>query len=80
LSDLMWLASVSKRVRTLVVRFLAEPATSARARACVFSDPLKFTHTIGSERPLGLLLLDGPLIKLGSRRDDRLEAVSRQGI
>jgi hypothetical protein len=76
LSDLMRLALVSKRVRTLVVRFLAEPATSARARACVFSDPLKFTHTIVTERPLGLLLLDGPLITLGSRRSSR---VSRSG-
>ena len=74
--DLMRLASVSRRVRTLVVEFLAEPDTSARARAGVFSDPLKFTHTIVTERPLGLLLLDGPLSTLGPRDSSR---VSRSG-
>jgi len=76
-SDLMRLASVSKRVRTRVVRFLAEPATSARARACVFSDPLKFTDPMVTERPLGLLLLDDPLSTLGSRRSSR---ISRSGV
>jgi hypothetical protein len=55
LSDLMRLALVSKRVRTLVVRFLADPHTSARA---VFSDPLKFNRTM-TDRPLGLLLPPG---------------------
>ena len=55
LSDLMRLALVSKRVRTLVVRFLADPHTSTRA---VFSDPLKFNRTM-TDRPLGLLLPPG---------------------
>lgn len=72
----MRLALVSKRVRTPVVLFLAEPATSTRARACVFSDPLKFGHTITHYRPLGLLLPDGPLSMLGSRDSSRL---SRSG-
>ena len=58
LSDLMRLALVSKRVRTLVVRFLADPRTSARARARVFSDPLKFNRTV-TDRSLGLLLPPG---------------------
>ena len=75
-SGLMRLALVSKGARTLVVRFLAEPGTSARARACVFSDPLKFTSTAVSDRPLGLLLLDDPLSMLGSRGSHR---ISRSG-
>jgi hypothetical protein len=71
LSDLMRLALVSKRVRTLVVRFLADP----RARARVFSDPLKFNRTM-TDRPLGLLLPPGPLSMLGSRGSHR---VTRSG-
>ncbi len=46
------------RVEALVVRFLADPHTSARARARVFSDPLKFNRTM-TYRPLGLLLPPG---------------------
>ena len=76
ISCLMRLAFVSKRMRTLVVGFLAEPGTSARARAGVFSDPRKFEHTITYSRPLGLLLPDGPLSMLGSRDSGRL---SRSG-
>ena len=75
-SGLMRLALVSKGARTLVVRFLAEPGTSARARACVFSDPLKFTSTAVSDRPLGLLIPPGPLSMLGSRGSHR---ISRSG-
>lgn len=75
LSDLMRLALVSKRVRTLVVRFLADPHTSARARARVFSDPLKFNRTV-TDRPLGLLLPPGPLSMIGSRGSHR---VTRSG-
>lgn len=75
ISDLMRLALVSKRVRTLVVMFLAEPDTSTG----VFSDPRKFTHAAAYDRPrrpLGLLLPDGPLSMLGSRMSSRL---SRSG-
>ena len=72
LSDLMRLALVSKRVRTLVVRFLADPHTSTRA---VFSDPLKFNRTM-TDRPLGLLIPPGPLSMLGSRGSHR---VTRSG-
>ena len=75
LSYIMRLALVSKRVRTLVVRFLADPRTSARARARVFSDPLKFNRTV-TDRPLGLLLPPGPLSMLGSRGSHR---VTRSG-
>jgi hypothetical protein len=71
LSYIMRLALVSKRVRTLVVRFLADPRASAR----VFSDPLKFNSTM-TDRPLGLLLPPGPLSMLGSRGSHR---VTRSG-
>ena len=71
LSDIMRLALVSKRVRTLVVRFLADPRTSARARARVFSGPLKLNRTM-TDLLLGLLLPPGPLSMLGSRGSHRL--------